>query len=51
MELVTAFCRVLATLEARVITVVINKRNIVRPDYNVLDTALTYSVQRVHNDL
>ncbi|HPN99947.1 MAG TPA: DUF3800 domain-containing protein [Opitutaceae bacterium] len=51
MELVTAFCRVLATLEARVITVVINKRNIVKPDYNVLDTALTYSVQRVHNDL
>ncbi len=51
MELVTAFCRVLATHEARVITVVINKRNIVKPDYNVLDTALTYSVQRVHNDL
>lgn len=50
-DIVTTGCRVLAELEAKIITVVINKRNIVNRDYNVLDTALTYSIQRVHNDL
>ncbi len=51
LAIVTGLCATLATLEAKVITVAINKRKIQRPDYDVLDTALTYSVQRVHNDL
>ena len=51
MEIVTTCCALLAALEARVINVVINKRNIQKHDYHVLDTALTYSIQRVHNDL
>jgi hypothetical protein len=39
------------SLELRVVNVVINKPAIQRDDYQVLDTALRYAVQRIENDL
>ncbi|HQF39011.1 MAG TPA: DUF3800 domain-containing protein [Opitutaceae bacterium] len=51
MEIVGKMCATLASLDTKIVIVVINKKNIRKPDYRVLDTALTYSVQRIHNDL
>lgn len=45
------FCDLVANLDVRVINVVIVKPRIQYTGYNVLDTALTYSVQRIENDL
>lgn len=50
-QLVDEFCRHLATLEVKCITVVINKAAIRAPDYAVLDKAVTYLIQRIENDL
>jgi len=38
-------------LEIKIINVVIIKPNIQKHDYNVLDRALTYNIQRIENDL
>lgn len=45
------FCDLIAQLEIRIVNVVINKPNITTPRYGILDRALTYSVQRIENDL
>jgi len=45
------FCKLIGQLELKVVNVVINKRKIIMPDYNILGRALTYSVQRIENDL
>lgn len=45
------FCSFAATLEVKVVSVVIDKQNIRRPNYHVLKNALTYNVQRIENDL
>lgn len=45
------FCQFMATLDLRVVNVVIDKKNIKRPTYFVLKNALTYNVQRIANDL
>lgn len=49
--IVSAFCRHFATLDVRVINVVIHKAAIVNESYPVLDRAITYLVQRIENDL
>lgn len=45
------FCDLVAALNVRIVNVVIVKPRIMKQDYAVLDTALTYSVQRIENDL
>lgn len=44
-------CELIANLDLKIVNVVIAKRRITKPDYDVLDTALTYSIQRIENDL
>ncbi len=51
LELLAVFCRHIATLELRIINVVIDKSAIKAPDYAVLDKAVTYLIQRIENDL
>ncbi|MEN9841180.1 MAG: hypothetical protein RL376_980 [Verrucomicrobiota bacterium] len=51
LELLAAFCRHIATLELRIINVVIDKSAIKTPEYAVLDKAVTYLIQRIENDL
>ena len=43
--------QIIADLDVKIINVAIIKNNIKRVDYNVLDAALTYNVQRIENDL
>jgi hypothetical protein len=51
LRMITLFCEFTAKLRVRIINVVIDKKKIKAPSYAVLDTALTYSIQRVENDL
>ena len=51
LDIVGLYCDLIASLEVRIINVVIVKPRIRNSDYKVLDTALTYSVQRIENDL
>lgn len=44
-------CDAIATLDIRIVNVVIVKPRIQSRGYDVLDTAVTYSVQRIENDL
>lgn len=50
-EIVTHFCKMAATLKVRCIVVAIDKLKINRANYDVLENALTYNVQRIENDL
>lgn len=50
-ETVFDFFKLLPTLDIKFVNVVIDKRNIRRPDYPVLQNALTYNTQRIENDL
>jgi hypothetical protein len=50
-KVVDLFCDLIASLEVKIINVVIVKTRIRIPTYDVLDMALTYSVQRIENDL
>ena len=50
-RVVDLFCDLIGALDVRVINVVIVKPRIKNPHYDVLDTALTYSIQRIENDL
>jgi|SRR5690554_2036649 len=50
-HIINLFCELIALLEVRIINVVINKKNIQTDSYEVLGNALTYSVQRIENDL
>ena len=47
LDIVGLYCDLIAILEVRIINVVIVKPRIRNSDYKVLDTALTYSVQRI----
>lgn len=44
-------CHFLASLEIQSINVVINKSAIRTPDYDILDRAFTYAIQRIENSL
>jgi len=50
-EILFLFFELLASLDLKIINVVINKDNIDALEYNVLDRALTYNIQRIENDL
>jgi len=49
--IIDLFCDLLSHLELKIVNVVINKTSIQSADYKVLDRALTYSIQRIENDL
>ena len=51
LKIVGLFCDLIANLEVKIINIAIVKPRIKNPKYNVLDTALTYSIQRIENDL
>lgn len=50
-NLVFDFFKYVNLIDFKTISVIINKNNINRPDYDVLKSALTYNVQRIENDL
>ncbi len=50
-RIVGLFCDLIGSLDLKIINVVIVKPRIRNPNYDVLDTALTYSIQRIENDL
>lgn len=50
-DIVTEFCDAIGSLDVRIVNVVINKPPIQDPGYDVLDTAVKYSIQRIENDL
>ncbi len=45
------YCHFVLTLNVKIISVVIDKKRIQRPKYDVLKKALTYNIQRIENDL
>ena len=49
--IVDLFCDLIASLDFKIINVVIVKPRIQKTNYPVLDNALTYSIQRIENDL
>lgn len=51
LSILKLFCELISNLDMRIINIVINKKNVVTKDYNVLDNALKYSIQRIENDL
>jgi hypothetical protein len=51
LDIFDLYCNFLASLELKFINVGIVKGNIISPKYKVLDRALTYSIQRIENDL
>nr|PZN02414.1 MAG: hypothetical protein DIU66_09700 [Bacillota bacterium] len=50
-NILTDYFNCIAKLEVKIINVVIVKPNILKDDYNVLDTAFSYNIQRIENDL
>jgi len=50
-QVLDLFCALVSQLGLKFINVVINKSKITNKTYEVLDTALTYSIQRIENDL
>lgn len=50
-EILQLVCEIIANLNCRIISVCINKKSIQKLDYDVLDNAFTYSIQRIENDL
>lgn len=50
-EILICFCKMFCTLNIKCISVVIDKKKINRPSYDVLKNALTYNVQRIENDM
>lgn len=50
-QILTYFCKAIQKLDLKIISVVIDKKKINRPAYDVLKNALTYNVQRIENDL
>ena len=49
-SILEAFAKAISGLAIQVINVVIDKNNITTQDYSVLETALTYNIQRIEND-
>lgn len=50
-EILSLYFKLISVLDLRIINVVIDKRNVLTSDYNVLENALTYSIQRIENDM
>ncbi|SCW34358.1 DUF3800 domain-containing protein [Eubacterium ruminantium] len=49
-EMLKEFTLLIASLDIRIINTIIDKTKITTDEYNVLENALTYSVQRIEND-
>ena len=49
-EIIVGFADAIASLDISSISVVIDKNNIRTQEYSVLETALTYNIQRIEND-
>lgn len=49
-EILKAYTILISTLDISVVNVIINKSAIQRPDYQILENALTYNIQRIEND-
>lgn len=50
-KIIYDYFELISSLDVKIINVVINKLNIQSPNYDILDRALTYNVQRIENDL
>jgi hypothetical protein len=50
-EIIDHFCDLISALKLKFLNVVIVKKRIKLESYNVMDKALTYSIQRIENDL
>lgn len=50
-EILNLFCELINILEAKIISVVIDKNKIYSATYDVLEKALTYNIQRIENDM
>ena len=50
-EILLQFLNLIASLKLKFINVAIDKINIKSDDYKVLETALTYNIQRIENDM
>ena len=50
-RIIDLYCQIAAQLEVKIINLVILKERLQKKDIDVLDIALTYSVQRIENDL
>jgi len=50
-QIFTLFCQMISKLDLKVINTVIVKPKLASKNYNVLDGSLTYSIQRIENDL
>lgn len=50
-DVLKKICAMIATLDIKIINVVINKKVIIKKDYDILNNALTFNVQRIENDL
>lgn len=50
-EIIRLFCELISELNIKIINIAIVKPQIKYPNYDVLDTALKYSVQRIENDM
>ena len=51
LDIITSYCGAIASMKVRIVNVCIVKKLIRRPNYNVLDLTLRYSIQIIHNDL
>ncbi len=49
-EMLKRFAIMIASLDIKIINVIIDKENIVTDNYNILEKALTYNIQRIEND-
>ena len=49
-EMLKRFAIMIASLDIKIINVIIDKENIVTENYNILEKALTYNIQRIEND-
>ena len=50
-QVLDLFCALISQLDLKLINVVINKGKITKRTYDVLNTSLKYSIQRIENDL
>ena len=50
-HLITRFCEFIGNLEVKIINVLINKKVIRSKTYDVMNTSLKYSIQRIENDI
>ena len=50
-DVITRFCEFIGSLDVKIINILINKTVIKKQDYDVMNTSLKYSVQRIENDI